>query len=428
MRALLGSMVVLLAACPSSQTTASIPDPRLGVVVFETNDRAFSRAPPISNANVDGHVIENRGRLAFAPDGTVFVVIGLDSGRPFGTANDVTPSRVVVKKVSPAGVVTELPSPTLGSAVARKNTALRVAGDGSTPYLFEVFGDQNPAGRFATVTFLEGESWKSVSFLRSDRVDADGAGTWDSRNDQSRVLRPGVLFVQHGNTLARRDGASWVPVSAPPKMKEIRLGAAEANRIRVYWVDTDGAFVTDVLNADGTWVGTPVRSRHGTSASLAGAWGFAGDVDTFTAHYVVGQNVFVLRFENGALRLASQRPVANDELTGEAYLEGTRHPQRSAFMRAGTLTASFQGRETGLLGNIIGWANGANVTCTNDVTVGEGMVIAKSGQQCVPRVLHTLDYRVSDDLTSMAELFADEHQDAGSAPEHEHRHHHHADP
>ena len=37
-------MVVLLAACPSSQTTASIPDPRLGVVVFETTDRAFSRA------------------------------------------------------------------------------------------------------------------------------------------------------------------------------------------------------------------------------------------------------------------------------------------------------------------------------------------------------------------------------------------------
>ncbi len=410
MRALASSALVLvLAACPSSQTSGSFPDPRFGVLVFETNDRPFSRAPPTT---ANEHVVENRGRVAMTADGSALVLIGLDSGRPFGTANDLTPSRVVLKKVSPAGAVSDLPSPQLGSGGALKNTAFQVAGDGSSPVIVDLHGAQNPGGRYVTVSALSGTTWKTVSFLRSDRAEADVTGTWNPFDDQVRVLRPGVVVVQHGNTLVRHDGTSWSTVTLPATAKELRLGTADATRVRAYWLTTDGALETDVLRDDGSWVGTVARVRRGTSPSLVGAWGFAGDLDTFTVHYRAGNDVMVMRHESGQFRLAMTRPLLGDELVGKAYLVATKHPSRSAFLQNGALTASVAGRDSGALGTVIGYLEGAPVTCDGDVTVGEGKVIAKDGARCVPRALHALDYRLTDDVMTLVQLFADERQDA----------------
>ncbi len=408
MRALsFAALVLALAGCPTTES-GSVPDPRFGVLVFETNDRPFSRAPPMATfLKNDGHVLENRGRVAVAADGSVYVLIGLDSGRPFGTANDVTASRVVVKKVSVTGVVSDVPAPVLGSGGDPNLTAFQVAGDGVSPVIIDLHEPQNPGGRYLAVSMLDGTAWKTVSFLRSDRAEADVTSTWNPIDDQLRVLRPGVVVVQHGNTLVRSDGAGWTPVTLPPKVKELRLGTADAQRVRAYWLTTDGVLETDVLNGDGSWVGSITRVRRGTAPSLVGAWGFAGDLDTFTVHFVSTAGVVVMRHEAGVFRLAGTRGVSPGELAGTAYLVATKHPQRSAFMSQGSLAASFAGRETGPLGSIIGFAQGAPVTCGGDVPV-----TAKAGATCVPRVLHALDYRLSDDVLTLVQLFADEHQDA----------------
>lgn len=406
-------LAAVLSACPGSETSGSFADPRLGVLVFETNDRPFSRAPPPEAlSRNDGHVLQNRARLVFTADGSILVVIGLDAGRPFGTANDVTPSRVVVKKVSPTGSVTELPSPSLGSFAFLKQFSLQLAGDGASPVLIDVNGPANPAGRYVTITTLDGTTWKSVAFLRSDRAPLDASGIWDELNDQVRVTKPGIVFVQHHDTLVRHDGTRWAPIMLPAKAKQLRLGAADATRVRAYWTTTDGAIESDVLNADGSWAGEVSRIRRGTSPSLTGAWGFAGDPDTFTLHVVSGLDVLVLRHERGLFTQAATRPLVNSELEGKAFLFGTRHPRRSAFFANGQLTASVAGRETGALGPVIGWSAGPQVTCEGDVAVKEGHVVAKDGAKCVPRALDALDFRLSDDVMTLAELFEDTQQDA----------------
>lgn len=415
MRRLLTSTLVLLAGCPSpSERSDSVPDPRLGVVVFETNDRPFSRAPLLATALAnDGHVLQNRGRLAVAADGSVFVLIGLDAARPFGTPNDVTPSRVVVKKLSPGNVVSELPAPLLGSGGSSRNTGFVLAGDGEHPVIVDVHGADNPAGRYVAVTTFDGSAWKTVSFLRSDRAPSDLANTWRARDDQVRALRPGVVVVQHGDTLVRHDGTGWTPVTLPPRVKELRLGAADATRVRAYWLTADGALESDVLRDDGTWAGQVSRLKRGTAPSLLGAWGFAGDLDTFTVHYRAATDLLMARHEGGRFRLARSRPLAQGEADGTAFLARTRHPWRTAFVaHTGALVASYAGTETGPLGTVIGYLAGPAVTCEGDVTVGEGMVLAKDGARCVPRTLDALDFRLRDDVLELVELFADARQDA----------------
>lgn len=412
-RALLSAVfAVLLVGCPSVES-GSFADPRLGVLVFETNDRTFGRVSPDSAlVRNDGHVTENRFRIAVADDSTVFIVLGHDAGRPFGTNNDVTASHVVVKKVSPSGAVSELPSPALGSGSRSRFSSLQIAGDGLNPFLVDVDGPLNPAGRYVDVTSFDGSTWQTVSFVRSDRARSDVSSVWDQLNDQVRVLHAGLAIVQHGDTLLRQDGVGWREVTLPANAKEVRLGNADATRVRAYWVTTDGAIETDVLNADGSWAGTIARLRRGTAATLKNAWGFAGDLDTFTLHFVSGTEVVVLRHENGKLRQASTRPITSDEQQGKAFLFATRHPQRSAFLQAGTLTASFGGKETGPLGTVLGFTAPTPVTCEGDVTVKEGQVIAKDGAKCVPRTLDLLDFRLSPDVLTKVEFFSDGRQDA----------------
>lgn len=414
MKRLLPALLGLLACTPASQQTYSKADPRLGVVVFETNDRLFSRAPPEDLAGRRlGHVRQNRGRVTVAADGTVYVLLGLDAARPFGTANDVVPARVLVKKLASDDRVSDLPPPELGSGGTPRGTSFVLAGDGEHPVIVDAHGEWNPAGRFVAITAFDGAAWRTVSFLRSDRPAADRKGTWEPAEDQVRVLRPGLVVVQHGDTLVRVEGAGWAPVALPPKVKELRLGAATADAVRAYWTTTDGAVETDVLLADGSWRGSTARFRRGPAPLLRGLWGFAGDLETFTAHFGAGGEVQVARHEGGAWKLATSRPPEDGEVAGDAYLIGTRHPFRSVFVsRAGALTASYAGKPTGPLGTVIGYVAGPQVTCTGDVTVGEGMVLAKDGAACIPRTLDALDFRLAPDAMTMVELFADLRQDA----------------
>lgn len=416
-RAWVGLVVAGLSGCSScggSDAVSSVPDDRLGVVVFETNDRPFSRAPSIdTQTRNQGHVLINRARVVLDASGVAYVVIGLDAGRPFGTPNDVTPARVVVRKVTPDGKVTSLPSPALGSGGLRGDTSVQLAGDGMSVVIVDAHGIDNPSGRYVMISMLDGDQWRQVSFLRSDRPPLDTKSTWSFADDQVRVLRPGAVVVEHGDALARWDGASWLPVELPVDVKEVRLGPADADRVRVYWLTRDGLLESDALGADGQWVGPRTRSNQGSGAkALKGVWGSAGDVDTFLLHYVAGDQVIVLRQEGGVLRPATQRPAYQGELIGKAYLAPTRHPHRSAFVAStGELKASFDGRESGSLGTILGWASGPSVTCEGDVTVSEGMSVAADGAKCTPRSIDALDYRVGDDVGSLVELFADSRQD-----------------
>ncbi len=415
----LAVVACVLAGCPVAPI-ASSPDPRLGTLVYETDAQEYGRLNLLGH---DGHVLFARRTLAVDEAGDRFVLVTFDSSRPFGTTQ-TTAAFTIFKKVSASEQVTTLTPPVLGSESDPTLGALRVGGAGQ-PYLFEVPGPGlrattvsggnspgwNPLGVFLQLQAFDGSAWKRMDFLRADRPPSDLAETWDFTDDQVRVIGAATAVVEHGDTLSRFDGTAWQPVTLPDDLTEVRLGNADASRLRVYWLTSDGSFKTDVLNADGTWAGQVVSLKRGTSPKLKGSWGFSGTVDRFTVSYAVGTFIEVLRFEDGALRQAARRAPIGRELTGDDFFYSTTHPDRSAFNQRGTLLAFYQGAQTGTLTTL---PEHAMVACPSRCLVGDGHPVAveASCAVCVPREVRMASVQVAPDVGSVHMLLSDELQDA----------------
>jgi hypothetical protein len=400
-------MLVMFTLTNCSSPVASKPDERLGTLILETT--AISYSPEY----------RSRSRIVVSASGHIYTLITLNSGRTFGTTKTET-AQTVFKKIEKDGKVTALTAPKIGSETDRTRTALRLAGDGENPYLFDApnfSGAQSSpgVGVLVQMQLFNGTSWTPVSFLRSDLSLADHSNSWDLSNDRIRVLSGTDIVIAHNNLLSRYDGTNWQTVVMPPQATEIRLGTASATQVRAYWLTTDGTLKTDILNRDGTWVGTVASIKRGVNPTLKGVFGFAGTLDKFTLQYAAGLSVFVMKYENGTLKQVSQRMELSGELAGSSFLYATRHPTRQAFLNStGVLDARIDGVSTGTLGIVPGWNGGAAVTCPVDCSVKTGAPVATKSEcaTCVPRTVRYIDFDISPNVDLLHALYVDEFQDA----------------
>lgn len=416
MRSLGWALLVLLAACPPAPI-ASSPDSRLGTLVYETDAQEYGRLNLLGH---DGHVLFARRTLAVNDAGDRFVLVTFDASRPFGGTSTTAPF-TIFRKISASEQVTTLPAPVLGSDSDPTTGALRIGGAGQ-PYLFEVpapglrattlGGPQwNPVGVLLHVQVFDGQAWKRLEFLRADRPANDFHEGYELGEDQVRVLGGTDVVVQHGDTLSRFDGTAWQAVALPAGLSEVRLGTADASQVRVYWLTKDGTLETDRLQHDGTWAGEVARLKRGTMPRLHGTFAFAGTIDRFTLSYGLSNGVEVLRYENGSLRQAAQRPAIGREATGEDFYYATTHPDRAVFNQGGTLLAFVDGVQTGTLAAL---PSHAMVACPAMCTVGDGHPVAvePSCAVCVPREVRVASLAIAPDVSSLSMLFSDELQDA----------------
>lgn len=385
---------------PTKATGVTPADARLGTVVFQTDERETGYGDWLSWAPVQ------RGAVLPTSDGLTHVALALAPGRQFG-GTAVALHAAAYRVVAANGTVSDGPTPPLG--VDEAGTLGFVASvDGERPTLLE----RAPAtARFdyARVHVLADGAWRTQSFGRFDRAAADREDTATAAL-QLRPLSATELLVQHGDTLRRRDGSGWHDVPLPAGAREVRLGQADATRVRVFW--TTGTEVrTDVLLRDGwSWAGRLALWQQAGAAFSAG-FGHAGTVDAFTLAFGVPTggvpDVVTLRLDGARFVQAERRPLVLDSTS---WMSTVSHPTRGVLVQGEQLQGLYRGKATGSLGVVVAKPQ---VSCPNTCPVDAGLVgTAAQCAACVPRSVSLVSWRETLAVDGVLALFADTTLDA----------------
>lgn len=380
-----------LAACTPGATPQSVPDSRLGTLMFEVNARdAHLDAPSPVRFYFVSH--------AYTRDGTLHLLAATRTTRHFGVA-EWEESKVFYRVASPDGVVREVTAPdlsfpTIGAA------SLTFSQDGQQPVLF--FSGLLPGGQLFTAWQFDGSAWKRIDFLRKDRPDGDSAIDF-AADGQLRAPTNGSLLIQHGGRVMSWQGSSWTEVARPANAVDLRLGRYGKDGLRAWWVDARGELFTDSLKTDLTWAGKVERLGL-TGVSFDAFFGHSGTGDVHTLHLTSGAQVMVLRYVEGA---GFRVVLLRDPTSAERAAKGTallplEHPYRSLEQDPGSheLFANYLGKPSGSLGILS--SQEATVSCdpTLQCAVPDGGWALEGPDcgKCVPRTLSIGRFSALPDL------------------------------
>jgi hypothetical protein len=265
---------------------------KLGVPVFQSSSAFIGK---------NGVAMDSKGRIH-----VLFAAISPPTSKAAKGS-----SKLIYRRIEADGKITEKSAPETGVANTGP-TNLLVTTDTDEPVLIEQFVtavsgfNSMPIVEFLTIHVSDGDRFHAIPFTQKDGFRllqySHGFLMTPRKANTTRVLplKHNDVLLQFEGQLFRFDGTSWSRLERPTDATAMAVVAADATRVRVVWLSTDGKLKTDVYLRS-TW------KLSGTAVSMVGHGlaeietpGANGTVDTFGFQG--------LRFSKNKFRKAGESP------------------------------------------------------------------------------------------------------------------------